>query len=154
MRAAADQGAFLLEQYAWCLAGLEDRHSALEPVPGGKTAGWLVGHLVVTGDFGRRLCALKPIAPKEWRPLFAPGTQPSLDPGTYPPMRAMVEAFRSIYEGLVADAPGAPPSPREPQPSPPPGTPPRGGAVVEAFRSIYEAGAAGARGAPAEALSA
>jgi hypothetical protein len=120
MRAAAEQCAFLLEQYGWCLAGLEDRHRALEPTPGAKTAGWLVGHLVVTGDFGRRLCTLKPLAPKEWRPLFSPGTQPSRDAAIYPPMKAMVDAFRSIYEGLVADAPAAPaealaaPNPFEP----------------------------------------
>src|ERR1051326_6237738 len=108
MRAAAGQCAVLLEQYAWCLAGLDDRHRALETTAGGKTAGWLIGHLVVTGDFARRLCGLRPVAAKEWRPLFAPGTQPSRDPPIYPPMKDMVDAFRSLYEGLAADAPGAP----------------------------------------------
>jgi len=107
MRAAAHQCAFLLAQYERFLDGLVDRHSALEPVPGAKTAGWLIGHLVVTGDFARRLCGLKPLAPKEWRPLFSPGTQPSHDAATYPPMAAMVDAFRAIHRDLAASAPTA-----------------------------------------------
>jgi DinB family protein len=107
MRAAAHQCAFLLAQYERFLEGLEDRHCALEPVPGTKTAGWLIGHLVVTGDFARRLCGLKPLLPKEWRPLFSPGTQPSLDAAAYPPMAELVDAFRAIHRDLAASAPAA-----------------------------------------------
>ncbi len=107
MQAAATQGAFLLTQYERWLVDLEDRHLAHEPSPGGKTAGWLLGHLVVTGDFARRLCGLPPRAPKAWRPLFSPGTIPSRDPATYPPMRELVDAFRAVYQDLVANAPAA-----------------------------------------------
>lgn len=109
MHAAAAQGTFLLQQYDRWLADLEDRHLAHEPLPGTKTAGWILGHLVVTGDFARRLCGLKPIAPKEWRPLFTPGTTPSLETGSYPPMRELLEAFRAIYRDLMANAANATP---------------------------------------------
>ena len=56
------------------LDDLGDEHSHLEPVPGNKTAGWLLGHLCITGDFARRLCGRKAICPKEWRTTFRPGT--------------------------------------------------------------------------------
>jgi len=109
MQAAATQGAFLLATYEPCLRGLADEHRAHEPGPGTKTAGWLLGHLVVTGDFARRLCGLPPLAPKEWRTLFAPGTQPSTEPGSYPPMGALLDRFRAVYADLSAQAPAAPP---------------------------------------------
>lgn len=109
MQAAAIQGAFLLRQYDRWLVDLEDQHLAHEPTPGAKTAGWLLGHLVVTGDFARRLCGLPPCAPKEWRPLFAPGTSPSHDTATYPPMRELIVTFREVYADLVANAPTASP---------------------------------------------
>ena len=71
MQAAARQCGFHLKVYDRLLSGLDDRHLALEPAPGLKTAGWLLGHMIVTGDFARRLCGLPPVAPKEWRPLFS-----------------------------------------------------------------------------------
>ncbi|OFW38170.1 MAG: hypothetical protein A3J29_23460 [Acidobacteria bacterium RIFCSPLOWO2_12_FULL_67_14b] len=109
MQSAAKQCAFLLKEYEGCLANLGDQHLGLEPSPGLKTAGWLLGHLVVTGDFARRLCGLPPLAPKEWRSLFLPGTTPSHDAAAYPPMPELVAAFRSIYGDLAARAPGASP---------------------------------------------
>lgn len=120
MLAAAHQCAHLLRTYGRLLDGLEDRHRAQAPAPGGKTAGWLVGHLVITGDFARRLCGRSPMSPREWRAVFAPGTQPSTDPGAYPPMPAMVESFRGIYADLAAHAADTPeaallaPNPFEP----------------------------------------
>jgi hypothetical protein len=105
MQAAANQGAHLLKTYDRWLGDLGDQHRALQPAPGLKTAGWLLGHMVVTGDFARRLCGLPPMAPKEWRALFAPGTTPSLDAGSYPPMQEMIAVFRSLYSDLAANAP-------------------------------------------------
>lgn len=35
---------------------LNDSHRALEPLPRTKTAGGLIGHLCVTGDYGRKIC--------------------------------------------------------------------------------------------------
>lgn len=107
MQAAAAQGAFLLSQYQRWLTGLADAHRGLEPTPGVKTAGWLVGHLVITGDFARKLCGLPPLAPREWRPLFSPGTSPGRDVGAYPPMEAMVAAFHAVYRDLITGAPAA-----------------------------------------------
>ena len=107
MQAAAAQGAFLLSQYERWLTGLEDVHRGLEPTPGVKTAGWLVGHLVITGDFARKLCGRSPLVPKEWRPLFSPGTSPGQDVGAYPPMQDLVSAFHAVYRDLIAGAPVA-----------------------------------------------
>lgn len=120
MRAAAIQSAFLLQQYERWFQDLGDAHRAQALVPGGKTAGWLLGHLVVTGDFARRLCGLAPLAPKDWRPLFAPGTTPSPDAASYPPMAALIATCRAVYQDLAArtaDAPAetlAVPNPFEP----------------------------------------
>lgn len=120
MQAAAAQAAFLLSQYQRWLIGLADVHRGLEPAPGVKTAGWLVGHLVITGDFARKLCGRPPLAPKEWRPLFSPGTTPGRNVDAYPPMRDLVAAFDAVYRDLIAMAPTAPadtlalPNPYEP----------------------------------------
>ena len=102
------QGRFILGQGKRLLADLTDDHLALEPIAGTKTAGWLVGHLSVTGDFGRRLCGLAPMCPKEWRALFNPGTFPSLDRSTYPPMAELRETVANVYYDFFASAPDAP----------------------------------------------
>lgn len=103
----APQGRFILGQGKRWFGELDDSHLALEPIAGVKTAGWLVGHLAVTGDFGRRICGLTPMCPKEWRTLFNPGTFPSLDPASYPPMGELREGLRAVYADFFAAAPHA-----------------------------------------------
>ena len=93
---------FLVATYARLLANLDDSHRAVEPQPGSKTAGWIVGHLSVTGDFARRLCGQKAICPSDWRPKFNPGTQPSTNEADYPAMREMVEKFNAVYADLAS----------------------------------------------------
>ena len=102
------QGKFILNQGKRWLADLTDDHLALEPIAGVKTAGWLVGHLSVTGDFCRRICGLEPMCPKEWRSLFNPGTFPSLDRSSYPPMAELREAVMNVYYDFFTSAPEAP----------------------------------------------
>ena len=103
----APQGRFIFGQGKRWLADLTDDHLALEPIAGAKTAGWLVGHLSVTGDFGRRICGLTPMCPKEWRALFNPGTFPSLDRSVYPPMAELRETVAKVYRDFFAEAPNA-----------------------------------------------
>lgn len=107
MQDVAKQTRHLLRTYDGLLAGLTDDDLTRDPSPPSKTAGWLVGHLAITGDFARRLCGLAPMVPKEWRAVFAPGTSPSLDRSVYPPMQAMVDAVRAVYQDLAANAPNA-----------------------------------------------
>lgn len=90
----------LLKTYGPLLDGLDDSHRYYQPTPAGKTAGWLVGHLAVTGDFGRRLCGAKPICPPEWRAKFNPGTRPSTNAADYPPMADLVARLREVYSEL------------------------------------------------------
>jgi hypothetical protein len=80
--------------------GLRDEHSYLEPVPGNKTAGWILGHLCITGDFARRLCGRKGICPVEWRTMFRPGTSSGTDAAAYPPMADLCRMFREVYSDL------------------------------------------------------
>jgi hypothetical protein len=101
------QGRFIFGQGKRWLADLNDGHLALEPITGMKTAGWLVGHLSVTGDFGRRICGLKPMCPKEWRAQFNPGTFPSLDRASYPPMADLREMLTGVYRDFFVSAPEA-----------------------------------------------
>jgi len=110
MHANAAQCRYLLQLAAPILAGLDDSHRAVEPQPGTKTSGWLIGHLAVTGDFARRLCGRPRICPKEWLALFNPGTQPSTDPSTYPEMAVLCETFRLVYEDLSRAASEADPA--------------------------------------------
>jgi hypothetical protein len=101
---------FLIASADPLFAGLDDSHRALEPTPRTKTAGWLIGHLSVTGDFGRKLCAVPPMCPKPWRAAFNPGSQPSVNPSDYPPMPELIAAFRAVYTDLCTTLPAAAPS--------------------------------------------
>lgn len=91
-------------------ARLESSHIALEPRPGMKTPGWLIGHLAVTGDFGRRLCGVEPVCPREWRGMFNPGSHPSHDPSSYPALGSLCDSFRFVYTDLCVTAPAADPA--------------------------------------------
>lgn len=108
MKTSVVQCRALLSLADRALAGLDDTHRAFEPAPGCKTAGWLVGHLAVTGDFGRRLCGRTPLCPKEWRAAFNPGTTPSLNASDYPPMDALCTSMRAVYADLCEAALAAP----------------------------------------------
>jgi DinB superfamily len=110
MESSVAQCRYLLARAESILAGLDDAHLALEPRPATKTAGWLIGHLAVTGDFARRLCGRKPICPKEWRERFNPGSQPSGARGDYPAMAELIAAFRTVYADLCEAVPAADPS--------------------------------------------
>ena len=88
-------------------ADLEDAHLAVQVAPGGKTAGWILGHLAVTGDFGLRLCGQAPRCPREWRPLYNPGSQPSPDASAYATMGTLRHTVRDVYTQLIATAPDA-----------------------------------------------
>jgi hypothetical protein len=109
MNISIAQCRYLLSLADPILAGLDDSHRAIEPRLGTKTAGWLIGHLAVTGDVARRLCGRSPICPKEWRSKFNPDTQPSSNPDEYPPMDQLRQVFHAVYDDLciaatVADA--------------------------------------------------
>jgi len=110
MKSHVNQCRFYLAQARRVLAGLDDSHRAIEPMPGAKTAGWIIGHLSVTGDYARRLCGRKPVCPKEWRAMYNPGSKPSTDAATYAPMADMTATFRSVYEDLCDAALAADPT--------------------------------------------
>jgi hypothetical protein len=101
---------YMLSSAGRVLKGLDDSHLALEPQPGAKTAGWLIGHLAVTGDFGRKLCGVAPICPTEWRARFNPGTQPSVQRSDYPSMAELCQAFNSVYADFCSAAVRADPT--------------------------------------------
>lgn len=109
MKQSAAQAKFLLVQATALLAALDDSHRAAEPAAGMKTAGWLIGHLAVTGDFARRLCGQQPICPVEWRTMFNPGSFPSTNPDDYPPMATLRDTFFAVYTDLSDAAPKADP---------------------------------------------
>jgi hypothetical protein len=109
MESSVTQCRHLLALATPVLAGLGDEHLGLEPRPGTKTAGWLIGHLTVTGDFGRRLCGRPPMCPKEWRALFNPGSRPSLQRADYPSMDELRDAFHRVYTDLCEVAATADP---------------------------------------------
>lgn len=91
---------FLMREMEKIVSDLSDAHRALQPRPGAKTAGWLIGHIAVTGDFGRRLCGRTPLCPKEWRALFNPGSQPSANAEAYPSMELLCRTAQGVYIDL------------------------------------------------------
>ena len=101
MQTAIAQCRALLHQADATMFGLNDSHRALEPFAATKTAGWLIGHMAVTGDYGRKICGRPPVCPKEWRAKFNPGTLPSHDAATYPPMAELAAAQHRVYADLM-----------------------------------------------------
>jgi hypothetical protein len=111
MDACIQQCRYLILLADSLLEGIDDAHVAVEPRPGLKTAGWLVGHLAITADFGRRLCGHREaICPREWRTMFNPGSRPSTDPATYPSIALLREKLRAVYSDLCVAAGDADPS--------------------------------------------
>jgi hypothetical protein len=107
MKTSIDQCRFHLARAKTIIGTLNDSHLAFEPQPGAKTAGWLIGHLAVTGDFARRLCGAQPLCPREWRAAFNPGSHPSGDVADYPPMDTLRETFVKVYSDLCEIAANA-----------------------------------------------
>ena len=87
------------------IGDLTDGDLAAPSTPNGKTAGWLVGHLCITGDFIRRKSGGTPMTPKEWGPKFNMGTKPSTLTSDYPPMSELRTAFKNVYADLAKLAP-------------------------------------------------
>ena len=110
MTAHIMQSRYLIAFADRVFTGLDDSHRALEPQPAAKTAGWLVGHMCVTGDFARHLCGARAICAREWRAAFNPGTTPSADAASYPPMSALCDTFRAVYTDLLTTAASADPA--------------------------------------------
>lgn len=100
MKGCVEQSKYLLSLTEPILTRLDDSQLSVAPQPGAKTAGWLIGHLAVTGDFGCRLCGQATVCPPDWRPRFNPGTHSSGDPRDYPPVEELCRNFRVVYERL------------------------------------------------------
>jgi hypothetical protein len=94
---------FFLIVLSEAVVGLDDSHRSIQPQPGSKTSGWILGHLAVTGDFARKLCGRAPVCPKDWRAKFNPGSTPSTNGADYPPMAELVSKVREVY-GDLCDA--------------------------------------------------
>jgi len=110
MNSSLVQCRYLLSLAESIFADLDDSHRALEPQPGMKTAGWLVGHLAVSGDYARVLCGRPSLCPAEWRAMFNSGSEPSGDANTYPPMAILCDTFRLVYADLLVVTSAAKPS--------------------------------------------
>jgi len=102
--AAARQCRLELGAAIGLMRGLHDPHRAVEPQAGMKTAGWIIGHLCATGDYGRKICGRAAFCPKGWRAKFNPGTHPSHDAAEYPPMTELIDTFNRIYTDLIDGA--------------------------------------------------
>lgn len=105
MENIARSSAHLVKLGETLIRDLTDADLATPSKPNGKTAGWILGHLCVTGDFIRRKCGATPLTPKEWGPKFTLGTQPSAESSDYPPMAELRAAFENVYADLAKLAP-------------------------------------------------
>src|SRR5262249_31348892 len=104
MDTSVAQCRYLLSLADRFFGGLDDSHRALEPQPATNTAGWLVGHLAVTGDFARRLCGRAALCPQDCPRAFNPGSEPSARPKDYAAMRTLCQTFREVSADLCAAA--------------------------------------------------
>lgn len=105
MKNAATVCTHLLNYAHQTLPSLTDADLAVSRQPGGKTVGWLLGHLCVTGDFVRRKCGRPALTPKDWGPTYAPGSKPSANAADYPPMAVLVKCLGDVYGDLASAVP-------------------------------------------------
>lgn len=110
MHHSAQQCRFFLREMQELVSDLSDAQRGLQARAGGKTAGWLIGHMAVTGDFARRLCGRTPICPKEWRAEFNPGSQPTSNVDAYPSMEVLCYTAQAVYRDLCEAAIDADPA--------------------------------------------
>jgi len=109
LEASIAQGRYVLETARSGLEALADADLACQPYPGAPTAGWLLGHLAVTGDFARTLCGKAPLVPAVWRRTFSPGTRPALDQADYPGMATLRAMVLDVYQDLFDSGSSAAP---------------------------------------------
>ena len=120
MKNAAIICTHLVKYAAPSLSDLTDAHLALSPAPAAKSAGWLLGHLCVSGDFVRRKAGRPPATAKDWGPKFNPGSKASANAADYPRMAELRDAFNTVYVDLAEAVPSfsaellAGPNPFEP----------------------------------------
>jgi hypothetical protein len=105
MKNAAIVCTHLLNYAHQFVPSLTDADLAVSREPGAKTIGWLLGHLCVTGDFVRRKSGRSALTPKEWGPLYGPGSKASASASDYPPMAVLVKSLNDIYSDLASFAP-------------------------------------------------
>jgi hypothetical protein len=93
---------------AQLVRGLE-RDYMTRPTPGAKGGGgnhvlWSLGHLAAIEGSLRHIVAGEPNPVGHWWPLFGTGTQPTDDPGVYPPFAEVLAAYhecRAYNVGLL-----------------------------------------------------
>lgn len=105
MKNAATVCTHLLNYSHQFVPSLTDADLAVSVAPGAKTIGWLLGHLCVTGDFVRRKSGRPPLTPKEWGPIYAPGSKASANAADYPPMAVLIKTFNDVYSDLASVVP-------------------------------------------------
>jgi hypothetical protein len=55
------------------------------------------------------MCGAQPLCPREWGPVFNPGSQPSTDGADYPSIYVMRETLQRVYSDLCVVAQAADP---------------------------------------------
>jgi hypothetical protein len=72
-----------------------------QPAPGLNSPAWVVGHLAIAYDFGSHFLGVKRAAPKEWGPLFGPGSSPAAAV-SWPSKAELLSTADNARRGLCA----------------------------------------------------
>jgi hypothetical protein len=78
---------------------VEDMRGAplTQPTPrGGNHPLWVLGHLALVEGAIPQILLGEPNPVEHWRPLFGQGSQPSADPGAYPPFDDVLGTYRDL----------------------------------------------------------
>lgn len=89
---------------------IPDDQFTVQPAPGINHPAWQFGHLSVATDLALNLLGKPSLCPKEWGPLFNPGTKPVADASIYPSKKALVTAWKTGHEAVTAALPSASPA--------------------------------------------
>jgi hypothetical protein len=94
---------------AGMLADMDEAHLLVPICEGGNPPAWILGHLVVSNDYGLKILGAPRVAPAEWHKRFGRGMSPKGDSSPFPTKRELLEKLEQGREQMVAAAAKADP---------------------------------------------
>lgn len=90
-------------------ADLDESRLGAIPAEGLKPPVWVLGHLAIVGDLGRKLFGASMVCPQAWHTQFAPGSDATALPDPLPSKAELVSAIDSGYREIQRLAQAADP---------------------------------------------
>jgi hypothetical protein len=98
LESAIKVNSFLTGYCRRLMADIPDERMTEQPLPGVNHPAWILGHLAVTADFAAASLGAEKTLPREWGPLFGPGSKLSATRSTYPSKDELLGTLEQRFE--------------------------------------------------------